>query len=162
LLIEYRGYGRSTGSPGERAIVSDAADFYDVLAARPDVDSARILVHGRSLGAGVAAQLAACRPVRGVVLESAFRSAASFAARFGAPSFIMKSPFRTDRVLPGVKAPVLLLHSRDDEIIPFTHAQALLRARPDATLVELRGGHNSGLSSTPGYWNAIDAWLSER
>lgn len=161
LLMEYRGYGRSTGVPGERAIVSDAGAFYDTLVARADVDPTRVYVHGRSLGAAVAAQLAAIRPVAGVVLESGFTSAASYAVRLGAPSFIMKSPFRTDRVLPGIKAPVLLLHSRDDEIVPFSHAEVLRRVRPDAGFVELHGGHNSGLSARREYWDGVDAWLAE-
>lgn len=162
LLCEYRGYGRSTGRPSQRAIVGDAAAFYDLLAARPDVDPSDILVHGRSLGAAAAAQLAVARPAAGVVLESPFRSATSFAARFGVPPFLVKNPFRTTRAIAATDAPVIILHSRDDEIIPISHARALKRARPDATLVELTGGHNSGISGRAEYWAAIDAWLGSR
>jgi len=162
LLCEYRGYGRSTGRPSQKGIVGDAAAFYDLLAARPDVDPSNILVHGRSLGAAVAAQLAVVRPAAGIVLESPFRSATSFAARFGVPPFLVKNPFRTTRALRSTPAPVIILHSAEDEIIPISHARALKRARPDATLVELTGGHNSGISTRAEYWNAIDAWLAPR
>lgn len=161
LLCEYRGYGRSDGSPGEDAITSDVAKFYDMLAAREDVDASRIYAHGRSLGGGVAAQLAAKRPVAGLILESSFSSAASFAAGYGAPSFMVRSPFRTDRVLRDSKIPVIILHSVDDEIVRFSHAQSLKAVRPDAVLIELTGGHNTAITSQPDYWKGIDQWLVE-
>lgn len=159
LLCEYRGYGRSTGSPGQNAITADMLRFYDTLVARPDVDPARILLHGRSLGAAVAAQLATRRPVAGLILESPFRSAVPFAHRMGAPGLLLKSPFRTDRALAPLDRPVLLLHSSDDEIIPVSHSRALHSLIPTSTLVELRGSHNGGLSTLPEYTAAIDAWL---
>ena len=161
LLCEYRGYGRSEGTPSQKGIVEDMHRFYDLLASRPEVDASRIVVHGRSLGAAVAAQIAGSRPVMGVVLESPFKSATSFAAKFGAPPFLVRSPFRTDRVLRTLKAPVLILHSVDDEIIPVSHARALKRIHPRAMLVELTGGHNSGLSNQPKYWQAVDEWLAD-
>jgi fermentation-respiration switch protein FrsA (DUF1100 family) len=162
LLCEYRGYGRSGGSPGQKGISADVAAFYDLLAAREDVAPARIYAHGRSLGAAVAVQLAAARPIAGLILESPFKSAASFAVRFGAPPFLVKSPFRTDRVLPTLRTPVLMLHSTEDDIIPVAHSRALKAVRPDATLVEMTGGHNSGLSNRREYWAAIDDWMRAR
>ncbi len=92
LLCEYRGYGRSGGVPEQAGITSDMIAFYDLLAKREDVDAARIYAHGRSLGAGVAAQLAAKRPAAGLILESPFKSAASFALRLGAPGFLVRAP----------------------------------------------------------------------
>lgn len=157
-LCEYRGYGRSGGSPGEAGIVRDVAALYDRLRSRESVDPERIYAHGRSLGSGVAAQLAARRPVAGLILESPFKSAASFAMRFGAPPMLVKSPFRTDRALRAMKTPVIILHSVDDEIIPIAHARALKKARPDVLLIEMTGGHNSGLSNRAEYWEAIDRW----
>ncbi len=161
LLPEYRGYGRSGGSPSQRAIVADMEQFYDSLVARPDVDRARIILHGRSLGTGVAAQLAGRRDAAALVLESPFTSVASFAAGFGAPPFLVRSPFRSDRALPKLGKPVLILHSRDDEIIGVAHGRRLHALVPGSELVELTGGHNSALSTRPEYWQAIDRFLDK-
>jgi pimeloyl-ACP methyl ester carboxylesterase len=160
LLCEFRGYGRSGGSPGERGLVEDATRFYDRLGARSDVDNTKIIAHGRSLGAGVAAQLAVREPVAGLVLESAFRSAASFSWRLGAPPVLVKSPFRTDRALSGFARPLIILHSAEDEIIPVSHGRALHALVPGSTYIELRGGHNSGMSGQAEFWEGIDGWLA--
>src|SRR5262245_20572994 len=152
LLCEFRGYGRSGGRPSQAAIVADAAAFYDGLAARPEVDRTRIVIHGRSLGTGAAAQLAAIRPAGAVILESPFTSLASLAWHYGAPPLLLKHPFRTDRVLPNLKCPILILHSHDDEIIPFSHGQRLHELAPASTFVELNGSHNSALSEQDEYW----------
>src|SRR5258708_2882025 len=75
LLVNYRGYGSSGGRPSESHLVSDALEIFDWAAARADLDRDRIAVHGRSLGTGVAVQVAAAKPVRCVVLTSPFTSA---------------------------------------------------------------------------------------
>lgn len=160
LLVEYRGYGRSGGSPSERAIVADATAFHDLMAARPDIDPARIVLHGRSLGSGVAAQLAARRPPAALILESPFTSIASMAAGYGAPAFIVRSPFRTDRVLPTLACPVLILISPDDEIIPASHGRRLHAATPASTLVELTGGHNDPSVGQGAFVAAVEGLLA--
>lgn len=162
-LMEYRGYGRSTGEPSESAVVADAVRLFDLLAARPDVDPARIILHGRSLGAAVAAQAAAQRKPAALVLESPFVSVVRFARQFGVPGFVVKHPFRTDRVLPRVAAagvPILLMHSREDEIIPFAHAEQLHALVPAAKVVELTGGHNGATLNQPAFEEAIDALIA--
>ena len=75
LLVNYRGYGESEGTPGERALVSDGAELFDWAARRSDLDTSRIAIHGRSLGGGVTVQVAAARAPRCVVLTSPFASA---------------------------------------------------------------------------------------
>jgi fermentation-respiration switch protein FrsA (DUF1100 family) len=159
LVMEYRGYGRTGGSPSQRAIVPDAVLFHDWLAKQPGVDPSRIIIHGRSLGTGVAAQLAAQRPPAALILESPFTSIASFASRMFVPQFLVRNSFHTDRALPKLSCPILILHSRQDEIVPFSHAEKLKQLVPTATLVELDGTHNAGLSSQDAYWEAIDRLL---
>src|SRR5438045_8236 len=85
------------------------------LAARPDVDRSRIVIHGRSLGTGVASQLAGRHQPAALILESPFTSVASFAWRYGVPPVFLKSPYRTDEVLPKLTCPILILAGRDDE-----------------------------------------------
>jgi pimeloyl-ACP methyl ester carboxylesterase len=161
LLVEYRGYGRSGGSPSQKAIVGDAVAAFDWLKGKAGVDPARIIVHGRSLGSGVAAQLAKERPPAALILESPMKSVASFASAYGAPAFLVRNPYRTDKVLPGLTCPILLVHSREDEIIPFAHAEELKRLAPAARLVELTGGHNDSLTNQGAYWEAIDGVVRE-
>lgn len=161
LLIEYRGYGGSGGRPSQDGIVPDAVAFYDTLAARPDVDPARIIFHGRSIGTGVVAQLAAQRPPAALILESPFTSVASFAWQFGAPPWLIRHPFHTDRVLPTLHCPITILHSRHDEIVPFAHGERLHALVPSSTLIELEGGHNDVLMNQPAYWAGVEKTLSQ-
>ncbi|XAM00233.1 alpha/beta hydrolase [Phycisphaeraceae bacterium D3-23] len=164
LLPEYRGYGGaggSAGSPSQRHIVEDALAFYDQAVARPEVDAERVVIHGRSIGGGVAAQVADRRPCAAVIVESTGTSVARKALGFGVPPFIVRSPFYTARVFRGLDVPVLIMHAQDDEIFAYQHARDLLAAAPNGTLVPFEGGHN-GLPS-PGeaekYRDAVSGHL---
>lgn len=162
LLPEYRGYGRSDGKPGERAIVADAVRFYDKIITRPDVDADRIVIHGRSLGGGPAAQLAVKRPGHPLILESTFSSAAAMAHKYAAPAFLVRHPFRTDRALAAAgTAPVLIFHGTRDDIIPVSHGRRLRDIAPHATYVEYDCRHNDfpGSDNEQAYWNEIARFL---
>jgi pimeloyl-ACP methyl ester carboxylesterase len=161
LMPEFRGYGRSGGSPNQANIVADADAFYGLLTKRRDIDASRIVIHGRSLGTGVAAQLAALHEPKALILESPFTSIARFAWHYGVPPIFLRSPFRTDRVLPNLSCPVLILAGRSDEVIPIHHGQELQRLAKNGTMVELDGSHNSGLSEQGAYWTAIDSVLTK-
>lgn len=161
LVPEYRGYGRSGGAPSERAIVEDARAFHARLLARPEVDSSRVVFHGRSLGAAVAAQVAAGHAPAAMVLESPFVSINEMASRYIVPGFLVRHPFRTDRVLPKLGRPVLILHSTDDEIVPYSHGKRLHEMTPGSKLVDLSGSHNGALAVQPRYWSSVEALLAE-
>ncbi|MGE5616113.1 MAG: alpha/beta hydrolase, partial [Bacillota bacterium] len=79
LLVNYRGYGQSEGRATESALIADALEIHDWAVRQPGIDGHRIVLHGRSLGTGVAVAVAAARPVRGVVLTSPFGSARDIA-----------------------------------------------------------------------------------
>ncbi len=162
LLPEYRGYGRSGGTPTQTGIVGDVMALIEEAHKHAGIDPSRTILHGRSLGTGVAAQTAAALkpPPVAIVLESPFTSVASFSWRYGAPPLLVTNPYRTDHVLPGLACPILILHSRNDEIVPFSHGQRLAALNPRATLVELDGTHNAALSSQQRYWDAIDTMLA--
>lgn len=144
LIPEYRGYGNAGGSPSQDAIVADVTAFYDLLAARPEIDPAAIVLHGRSLGGGVAAQLAARRRPAALVLESTFTSIASFSWRYGVPPALVRHPFRTDRVLPTLQGvPILIMHGRGDSIVPVEHGRRLRSLAPHAEYYETDDEHMS-------------------
>lgn len=165
VLPEYRGYGRSTGEPSEEALVGDTLAAIEWALAQTAQQT--LVLHGRSLGTGVAAQVAArlgeiatTRPsapeLKLVVLEAPFTSIASYAPRYGVPPFIVRDPYRTDEVLPTLDCPVLILHARGDEVVPIEHGETLASLAPTrARLVEFEGSHNSGISMTREYWNAV-------
>lgn len=161
LLPEYRGYGRSSGTPSQKAITEDMLSFHARLIAREDIDSAKLVFHGRSLGSAVAAQLAERKHPAALVLEAPFLSINAMAARYMVPGFLVKHPFRTDKVLPTLGKPVLILHSTDDEIVPYSHGKRLHALTPGSTLIDLTGSHNSALASLPQYWSSVDAFLLE-
>jgi fermentation-respiration switch protein FrsA (DUF1100 family) len=142
LLPEYRGYGRSTGEPSQAAIARDMLHWHTKLLEQSSVASDRIVLHGRSLGGGVAMQLAKEREPAAMILESTFTSVAAFAQQYYVPSFIVRHPFRSDKVIGGLSCPILIAHGRDDEIIPFSHGEELARLARNATFVEVSGGHN--------------------
>ncbi len=128
LLPEYRGYGRSAGYPTQALLVEDALHFLERALARPDVDGARVVYHGRSLGGGLACQLLARRPPRALVLQSTFARLADLAWSSGLPSFLVLDPWDSEAVLASARVPALLLHGRRDDLVPFAHAERNLRA----------------------------------
>ena len=157
LLVEYRGYGRSAGRPGEEAIRADTRAFYDRLVARPEVDASKVVLHGRSLGGGAVCAVADARPAAGLVLESTFTSVPEVVR--WAPRFAFADVFDNRRVLAGLDAPVLLMHGRRDDLVPFAHAERNQRAARDAELLPFRCGHNALPPDPRPYWAAIERLL---
>lgn len=145
LLVDYRGYGQSSGSPDEEGTYADARAAWRWLRERGFAAGDIVLV-GESLGGAVAAELAAREQPRALLLLSTFTSVNDLGRELypWLPVRLI-SRFRYD-TLQGVKdyrGPVLVVHSRDDEIVPFAHAQRLQAAAgARARLLEMRGGHN--------------------
>lgn len=159
LMVEFPGYGRSKGSPSQQTITTTMLKAYDVITARPDVDADRVILLGRSLGGGAACQLAARRPIRGLILVSAFTSVTAFAPRYLVPAFLVKDPFDNLAVIRAYSRPVLIIHGTRDEIIPYRHGQTLAAAAPDGNLVSFQSGHNNLPTDSRQFWQAIDAYL---
>jgi fermentation-respiration switch protein FrsA (DUF1100 family) len=163
LLVNYRGYGDSEGSPGEEALVSDGAEVVDWASRRADIDTTRIVLHGRSLGGGVAVQVAAARPPRCVVLTTPFASAREVAQmhyRWLPVGWLIRHPFDSAARAPSLAMPVLILIGTADTLIAPSQSKRLagLWKGPVQTL-ELEGyGHND-LSIDPRYDAAIHAFL---
>jgi len=166
FIFDYRGYGRSSGHPSEEGTYRDAEAAWNYLVQVRKKDRQEIVVFGRSLGGSIAAWVSRVHNPRVLILESTFASLRE-AARDRAPGFFVRlfvpDQYRTLRYLTMVHSPVLILHSREDEIIPFRHGEALYAAASEPKeLVEIHGPHNRGfLDSQPLYEAALDSFLSK-
>ena len=147
LLFDYRGYGRSEGSPTEEGTYLDALAAYDHLVAS-GTEPERIVAWGESLGAGAALELARRRAVAAVVIESAFTSLPDMGAEvYGWLPVRLLSRYRYANLekVGQLGVPLLVIHSPADEIVPFAHGRRLFdAAREPKRLLETEGGHNDG------------------
>ncbi|MBU1395375.1 MAG: alpha/beta hydrolase [Gammaproteobacteria bacterium] len=149
LIVDYRGYGASSGKPGEEGTYQDALAGWDYLTRKKHQRPDRIVLFGESLGGSIAAWLAARQTPAGLVIYASFTSVTEL-AQVLYPMFpasrLARYRYDTRAALQRVSCPLLILHSPEDEIIPFSHGQALLAAaHAPKRLVELRGGHNDAL-----------------
>jgi fermentation-respiration switch protein FrsA (DUF1100 family) len=153
LAYDYSGYGLSTGRPSERAAYADIDAAYGYLTRTAGVPPERIILHGRSLGGAVSADLASRRPVGGLVLESTFTTAAQV-VRVPVPV----DRFRTIHKLPRITAPVLVMHGTDDRLVAFSHGRRLYEAvrGPRHRFWVQGAGHNdlAWVAGTP-YWHTL-------
>lgn len=161
LVVAYRGYSGSTGSPTEEGLRHDARTAYEW--ARNGYEPSRIVLYGESLGSAVAVRLATERPVGGVILDGAFTSAAAVArlAYWYVPvSWLMRDQFRSVDLIAGLKAPLLALHGDADATIPLRFGEELFAAAPaPKQFVRLPGaGHGAVLEN--GGAAAVEAFLA--
>lgn len=144
LILDYRGYGKSEGSPSEEGLYRDAAAAYDWLV-ESGAPADRIVCHGESLGTAVAADLATRRPCAGVILEAPFPSRAAVAARvLPVLGPLLARGFDTAAKLATIEAPVLVVHGTADGVIPHSLGrETFAAAREPKELWSLPGaGHN--------------------
>jgi fermentation-respiration switch protein FrsA (DUF1100 family) len=164
LIVDYRGYGRSSGRPTESGTYRDADTAYDYLVQTRHIEPRRLVLYGESLGAAVAVDVAARKPVGGLVMESAFSSGVEVGQEMFPflPAFLLvRNRYESVKKIGAVRAPILILHSRNDEFFKWHHPQRLYEAARDPKrLVELRGGHNDAfLVSRQVYAAALSAFL---
>lgn len=157
-LLHYRGYGGSSGSPSEAALVADGLALFD----RVRRDHARIVVVGRSLGSGVAMQVASQRPVSRLVLVTPYDSLLALGqARFPwlPVRWLMRDPFDSASHAPAVTAPTLIVVAERDDIVPVASSETLLRRfRPGvARLARVPGSDHVTISDKAEYLALIGA-----
>jgi len=166
FLVDYRGYGLSEGRPSEEGTYRDALAAWRYLTEERGVSDASIVIHGESLGGAVASWLAARTRPAALIVESSFTSAVDLGAEvypWLPVRRLARFRYPTAAHLARVRTPVLIVHSRDDEIVPFRHGEVLhaAAAEPKRLLV-IRGDHNAGyLRSRAEYLAGIDAFLNE-
>jgi fermentation-respiration switch protein FrsA (DUF1100 family) len=166
LIVDYRGYGESTGSPSEEGTYRDARAAWDYLRharlARPE----DVVIVGESLGGAVAAWLAARERPRAVVLASTLTSVPDLGAQvYPFLPVRLLSRFRYDNLaaVKAIRAPLLVAHSRGDDIIPYAHGRALYEAAGEPKqFLELAGGHNDGFIFMRKEWVAELAAFLDR
>lgn len=163
LAVNYRGYGLSEGNPGEKRILSDAVEIYDFIAQRAGIDKERIVVMGRSLGTGVAINLAAQRDVAGLILVSPYDSIKSVAQNklpFVPVSMLIRHPFDSLSLAPEIKSPMLALVAAEDRIVSPEHSKKLLQewgGEYELQIVENRCHNTIHLSND--FWKSINSFL---
>lgn len=147
LAIGYRGHDGSTGKPSEAGLRIDARAAYDWLVQRTPPDD--IVIHGFSLGTGVAVRLATERPARALVLEAPYTSTVDLAAKsfpWLPVRWLMLDQYRSRDIIDQVSMPILIVHGDGDVVIPFSQGQALFGlARSPRRLVRMAGSNHSTL-----------------
>lgn len=158
FAYDYEGYGTSEGRPSERAAYQDEAAAYDYLAVNLGTPPDRIVIYGRSVGAGPATYIAARRPAAGLILQSPFVSAFRVLTRVPLLPF---DKFPNARNIRHVHCPVLIMHSRSDSVIPFWHGRKIfeLANQPKQSFWATQPDHNE-MELAPGYWEALQRYSS--
>ncbi|MBW2602695.1 MAG: alpha/beta hydrolase [Deltaproteobacteria bacterium] len=160
MLLEYPGYGRSEGTPSQKNITETFNNAYNILIERKDVDPAKIILFGRSLGGGAVCTLAAERPSAALILMSTFTSARSFAKKYFAPGFLVRDPFNNLAVVRNYPEPVLVFHGKFDEVIPYSHGMALYKSALHATMITYESGHNDCPPDWETFWRDLEEFLN--
>ena len=161
LLVEYPGYGRSSGAPSEGSIRVALDGAYDRVAQDPRVDRSRIFGFGQSLGGGAICQLARDRPLRALILQSTFTSLDTFTAAYWAPAWLLRDHFDSLQAVRAFPGPVLVIHGRHDGLIPWQQGQRLAAAAAHSTFRLYDCGH---LCWDPGrlpFWQDATPFLEQ-
>lgn len=167
LIIDYRGYGASEGRPGEQGTYLDAQAAWDYLVNERKIAAERIVIFGRSLGGAVAVWLAAQVQPQALVVESTFTSISDMAAKmlpFLPMRWLCRIKYDSLALIDRIKCPLLVIHSPDDEIIPFEQGRRLYEAAKEPkAFYELSGAHNEGfVLEGSKYSSALKEFIANR
>ena len=153
FIIDYRGYGNSTGKPSEEGMYTDAQAAYEYLTQRKDINAKNIVAYGESLGGVAVIDLAGKVPLAAFIIDSSFTSAQDMAKVIYPfiPSFLVSLKMDSAAKVRDLKMPKLFLHSKTDEIVPFALGWKLYEAAADPKeFVDIDGGHNDGFFASTG------------
>jgi hypothetical protein len=170
FIFDYRGYGQSQGRVTETGTYRDAEAAWSYLIETRGIDASKIIVFGRSLGSSIAAWLARQHPPAVLILESSFSSVPSMAQRlypFLPVKWLATFSYDTRQYVSEITCPLLVVHSKNDTIIPYAEGRLVFDAAPaNKQFLDIRGGHNDGFIVTgrayvDGLSAFIDNWLDE-
>ena len=166
LIIDYRGYGKSTGTPSEQSTYIDAETAWNYLTKEKRIAADNIIIFGRSLGGAIAIWLAERYPSAALIIESSFTSIADIGKHYYPylpTGLLARIKYPSKDRISNIKSPLLIIHSSNDEIIPYSHGQQLFEtANKTKTFLEINGGHNDGfIVSGKLYSNGIDSFIAD-
>lgn len=157
VLVDYRGFGKSTGKRSEKEMLNDMQYVYERLAEK--YTEHHIIVYGRSIGSGFATKIASENKPRYLILDSPYYSFRKVAERF-VPilpvRFVLRYHLRTDKWIRHVNCHTYIIHGTKDRLIPIRHSEALQKLNPSKiTLIRIEGGRHNNLPSFDEYHNFI-------
>ena len=165
FIIDYRGYGQSTGKTTEAGTYKDAESAWHYLTVTRSIKENEIIIFGRSLGGSIGAWLATRHTPVALIIESSFSSALSMGQRFYPYlplRLLSRYRYDTKEYIKKIHCPVLVAHSRNDEIIPYDEGRDIFNAAPEPKqFLEMQGGHNDGfIISGSSYVNALESFIN--
>jgi hypothetical protein len=165
LIFDYRGYGRSKGTPDEEGTYRDAEAAWDYLVNSLHVAPERIILFGRSLGSAVAAEIALRKQTGALIMESGFTSVPDLGSSFYPylpVRLLSKYRYASIEKVGKIKMPKLFIHSPEDEIVPYEQGRRLFESASEPKeFLQLTGGHNEGfLLSGETYVEGLNSFLS--
>lgn len=170
LIIDYRGYGNSTGTPSEQGTYIDAETAWDYLIKQRKINDNDIIIFGRSLGGAVAIGLASKHQPTALIIESSFTSIADVGKHYYPylpTSLLARIKYSSIDRIANIKSPTLFIHSKDDEIIPYKYGKQLFTEALNETttaksFLDTIGGHNDGfLLSGKQYIDGLNRFITD-
>ncbi|MFC1991587.1 alpha/beta hydrolase [Chloroflexota bacterium] len=166
FIFDYRGYGQSEGKPSESGTYRDVEAAWQYLVEEQKLHPGKIIIFGRSLGGAIAAWQARNHKPGALILESAFISVPDLATKiypYLPVKLLSRFKYDTEGYIEGINCPVLIVHSPDDEMMPYKHGQRLFEvANNPKEFLEITGSHNEGfIISGKHYEEGLDAFISQ-
>ncbi|MFZ5572966.1 MAG: alpha/beta hydrolase [Thermodesulfobacteriota bacterium] len=159
LLVEYPGYGRSEGTPSQETIRETFAVAHEWLLSRPDVDRNRIILMGRSLGGGAVCSIAGSHDSCAMILMSAFTGVRAYTSKYLLPPFCIRDPFDNLTAVSKYSHPLLVVHGRNDQVVPYSHGRRLHQAAITAELITYESDHNDCPPDARIFWRDVEKFL---
>ncbi len=159
-MIDYPGFGKSTGKRTEQILYNDAALLYKMARARFPKDS--IIIYGKSIGTGIAAQLASVRDCKRLILETPYYNMEALMKHYAfiyPVDWLTKYHFPTCDYFKKIEAPVTLFHGTEDEVIPYKQAERLTKENPGTELVAIKNGKHNNLNDSRVFHQHLDSLL---
>ena len=160
-MMDYPGFGKTTGERTEQVLYDDAMQFYKMARARFSKDS--IIIYGKSIGTGIAAQLASVKDCKRLILETPYYSIEAMLAHYAFMyplSRMSKYHIPTHQYFEKIDAPITIFHGTNDQVIPYSNAKRLMKiARPGAELISIENGKHNNLNDFPQFHAKLDSVL---